>query len=162
LHHSELLLPVPAWSHESELPLPDEPVSDEDMLDSVLPDTNRPESNEDVNFPPTDTSPRLTDSMHPHYLEKSALAKAWDAQKQQKFGKDNLLQSYTTKPVFCHVLLFLFKSGFFICHDLRRLFRALLPSKRLWDKYHRVRNIDWSPLCQPNMNWQDQMEIDFN
>jgi hypothetical protein len=34
--------------------------------------------------------------MHPRYLEKSALAKAWDAQKQQKFGKDNLLQSYTT------------------------------------------------------------------
>ena len=161
-HHSELLPPVPARSHESSLPLPDAPVSDEDMLDSVLPDMNCPESNEDVEFPPAETSPRLTDSMHPRYLEKSALAKAWDAQKQQKFGKDNLLQSYTTEPVFCHVLLLLFKSGFFVRRDLRRLFRALPPSKRLWDEYHRVRNIDWSPLCQPNMNWQDQTEIDFN
>jgi hypothetical protein len=43
--------------------------------------------------------------MHPRYLEKSALAKAWDAQKQQKFGKDNLLQSYTTEPVFCYSCL---------------------------------------------------------
>jgi hypothetical protein len=50
--------------------------------------------------------------MHPHNLEKYALAKAWEAQKQQKIGKDNLLQSYTTKPVFCQVLLFLFKMKF--------------------------------------------------
>jgi hypothetical protein len=96
--------------------LPDAPVSDEDMLDSVLPDMNCPESNEDVDFLPAETSPRLTDSMHPRYLEKSALAKAWDAQKQQKFGKDNLLQSYTIEPVFCHVLLLLLKSG---CQPLR-------------------------------------------
>jgi hypothetical protein len=116
--------------------LPDKPVSDEDMIDYVFPDMNHPKTNEDADFPPMDTSPRLMDSMHPRYLEKLALAKAWKAQKQQKFGKDNLLQSYTTKPVFCHVLLFLFKSGFFVCRDLRRLFRALPPSKRLWDEYH--------------------------
>jgi hypothetical protein len=106
------------------------------MIDHVFPDTNRPKTNEDVDFPPTDTSPCLTDSMHPRYLEKLALAKAWEAQKQQKFGKDNLLQSYTTKPVFCRVLLILFKLGSFVRRDLRRLFCALPPSKRLWDEYH--------------------------
>jgi len=42
------------------------------------------------------------------------------------------------------------------------LFRALPPSKRLWDEYHRVKDLDWRPLCQPNMNWQDQLEIDPN
>jgi hypothetical protein len=129
------------------------PVSNEDLIDCAFPDMSHPKTNEDFDFTPTDKSPRLPDSMHPCYLEKSALTKAWEAQKQQKFGNDNLLQSYTTKPVFCHVLLFLFKLGFFIRRNLRRLFRALPPSKRLWDEYHQVKDIDWSPLCQPNMNW---------
>jgi hypothetical protein len=70
------------------------PVSDEDMIDYAFPDMSHPETNEDVNFTPTNKSSNLTDSMHPRYLEKSALAKAWEAQKQQKFGKDSLLQSY--------------------------------------------------------------------
>jgi hypothetical protein len=106
------------------------------MFDFALPDTRCSEDNEDVDYIPTEKSPRLTDSMHPHYFKKSALGKAWEAQKKQKFGKANLLQSYTTKPVFCHVLLFLFKLGFLFRHVLRRLFRALPPSKRLLDKYH--------------------------
>jgi hypothetical protein len=50
--------------------------------------------------------------------------------------------------------------GFLVHHNLRHLFCALPPSKCLWNEYHWVKDIDWSPLCQPNMNWQDQMEID--
>jgi hypothetical protein len=106
------------------------------MIDYAFPDASHPNNNEGVDCTPTKKSPCFTDSMHPRYLEKSALAKAWEAQKKQKFGKDNLLQSYTTKPVFCHEWLFLFKLGFLVCHNLRHLFRALPPSKHLWGEYH--------------------------
>jgi hypothetical protein len=59
----------------------------------------------DVDCEPSTKRARVTDSMHPSYLQKSAIGKAWQAQKDQKFGKDNLLQAYTTEPVFCHILL---------------------------------------------------------
>jgi hypothetical protein len=73
--------------------VPDKPVSDQDMIDHAFPDTSHPKDTEDADYTPTNKIPGLTDSMHPRYLEKSALVKAWEAQKQQKFGKDNLLQS---------------------------------------------------------------------
>jgi hypothetical protein len=83
------------------------------MIDNTFPDTSRAKDNADVDYTLTKKIPHLRDSMHPRYLEKSALAKAWEAQKQQKFSKDNPLQSYTTEPGFCYVMLFLFKSGLF-------------------------------------------------
>jgi hypothetical protein len=43
---------------------------------------------------------------------------------------------------------------------MRRLFTALPPAKRLWHEYQRVKDMDWTPLCMPNMNWQEQQEID--
>jgi hypothetical protein len=114
----------------------------------------------DVDSEPTTKRPRVTDSMHPRYLQQSAIGKAWQAQKNQKFGKDNLLQVYTTEPVIFHILLPLFKLGFLTQKQMRRLFVALPPAKRLWMEYQRVKDIDWTPLCQPNMNWQEQEEID--
>jgi hypothetical protein len=109
--------------------------------------------------PPT-KRPRVTDSFHPEYLQKSTLSTAWQAQKQQRFGKDNLVQTYTTEPVFFHVLFPLLKLGFLAYRELRRLFIAVPPAKKLWAEYHRVRHIDWRPLCDFNPNWQDQTTID--
>jgi hypothetical protein len=43
--------------------------------------------------------------MNPQFFAKSTMGKAWEAQKHQPFGKDNLLQAYTTQPVFFHILL---------------------------------------------------------
>jgi hypothetical protein len=50
----------------------------------------------------SDQHPRLMDSMNPSYF---AIGKAWEAQKTQPFGKNNLVQVYTTQPVFFHILL---------------------------------------------------------
>jgi hypothetical protein len=76
------------------------PDLDEYMFDFALPDTRCSEDNEeDVDYIPTKKSPRLTDSMHPHYIKKFALGKAWEAQKKQKFGKDNLLPCFLPHTV---------------------------------------------------------------
>jgi hypothetical protein len=109
---------------------------------------------------PTQKRPRVTDSFHPDYLKKSALSTAWQAQKKQRFGKDNLAQVYTTEPVFFHVLFPLLKLGFLAFREMRRLFVAVPPASKLWHEYQRVKDLDWSPLCSWNMNWQDQTEID--
>jgi hypothetical protein len=49
---------------------------------------------------PVSKKPRLTKSMHPKYLEQSALGKSWEAQKEQAFGKDNVKQVFTTERRF--------------------------------------------------------------
>ena len=112
---------------------------------------------------PTDKpSPRLTKSMNPKFFEKSAMCTAWQAQKEQKFGKDNLHQVFTTERVFPHVVFFLLKYEFLDADDRTNLFEAMPSTRSLWTEYHRVKDIDWTPLCQPNPNWNNQTVIDDN
>jgi hypothetical protein len=44
--------------------------------------------------------------MNPQFFTKSAMGKAWEAQKHQSFGKDNLVQVYTTQFFFTSSFLF--------------------------------------------------------
>jgi hypothetical protein len=75
---------------------------------------------------PTDKpSPRLTKLMNPKFFEKSAMCTAWQAQKEQKFGKDNLHQVFTTERVFPHVVFFLLKYEFLDSDDRTNLFEAM-------------------------------------
>jgi hypothetical protein len=85
---------------------------------------------------------------------------AWEAQKNQPFGKDNLEQVYTVPPEFLHIVLPVMKSGFLSPRDLRKLCKSHAPIRHLHQEHERVKNIDWRPLCQPNPNWQDQPHID--
>jgi hypothetical protein len=96
----------------------------------------------DVDPEPFTKSPCVTDSMHPSFLQKSTMGKAWQAQNNQKFGKDNLLQAYTTKPIFCHILLPLLELGFLAYKEMRCLFTTLPPAKRLWHEYQQVKDLD--------------------
>jgi hypothetical protein len=56
--------------------------------------------------------------MNPGFFDKSAMGKAWEAQKNQTFGKDNILQVYTTEPTFCHIILPVLKRGFLATVDM--------------------------------------------
>jgi hypothetical protein len=104
--------------------------------------------------------PRLSKSTKPVFFQKSVMAKAWQAQKEQSFGKDNILQSFTTEPVLLHITLPVLKQGFLDDHDMNNLFRASPSIGHLWSEYERVKDIDWSPLREPNPNWQTQERID--
>jgi hypothetical protein len=70
--------------------------------------------------------PRLTNSMNPKFFEKSAMGTAWEAQKNQPFGKDNLKQFFLTQRVFPHILLPFLKRGFLDPNDMSTLFEAIL------------------------------------
>ena len=129
-------------------PLLDGNVSDDDSDD------------EDEPPGPSKRPPRLTKSMNPRFFDESVMGKAWQAQKKQAFGKDNLLQTYTTEPVLFHIVLPVVKQGFLMPEDICSLARASLPIKHLWKEYQRVKNLDWTPLCEPNPNWQTQEKID--
>lgn len=88
------------------------------------------------------------------------MGKAWEAQKAQPFGKDNLLQTYTTEPTLFHVLLPVLKSGFLTPKDKGKLCKSSPPIRKLYQEHKRVRKIDWSPLLRPNPQWQEQKQID--
>ena len=94
------------------------------------------ESDDNNNIPRlSEQQPHLTKSMNPRYFDKSAIGKAWQAQKQQTFGKDNLLQTYTTEPVLFHIILPILKQGFLISDDVQHLLRASAPISKLWSEY---------------------------
>ena len=109
---------------------------------------------------PSTKQPRLTNSMNPQFFEKSAMGTAWEAQKNQPFGKDNLKQIFLTQRVFPHILLPFLKRGFLDPHDMSTLFDAMPKAGTLWKEYQRVKDLDWSPLCNPNPSWKEQKEID--
>jgi hypothetical protein len=98
--------------------------------------------------------------MKPAFFEHSVMAKAWQVQKEQPFGKDNTLQSFTTEPVFFHITLPILKQGFLDADDMDNLFRASSSIKHLWSEYEQVKDLDWMPLCEPNPDWQTQERID--
>ena len=83
----------------------------------------------------SERKPRLTKSMNPCYFDKSAIGKAWQAQKKQTFGKDDLLQTYRTKPVLFHIVLPVLKQRFLTSDDIQNLSRASAPIGKLWSKY---------------------------
>jgi hypothetical protein len=91
------------------------------------------------------TMPRLTNLMNPDFFNKSAMGIAWQAQKDQPFGKDSLRQVFTTERAFPHVVFPLIKEGFLDLDDMKNLFAAMPSSRTLWNEYQQVKDIDWTP-----------------
>jgi hypothetical protein len=85
---------------------------------------------------------------------------AWQAQKDQPFGKDNLRQVFTIEKAFPHVVFPCFKEGFLDLDDISNLFAAMPSSRTLWKEYNQVKDIDWTPLCEHNPYWKEQEVID--
>jgi hypothetical protein len=84
---------------------------------------------------PQTESPRLTKSMNPEFFNKSVISTAWQAQKEQKFIKDNLRQVFTTERVFPHIVFPLLKGGFLDSDDMSNLFGAMPSTRTLWNEY---------------------------
>ena len=107
-----------------------------DTLPPLLDHDSDDESDDEDNTPSlSNRQPHLTKSMNPRYFEKSAIGKAWQAQKKQTFGKDNLLQTYTTEPVLFHIVLPVLKQGFLTSDDIQNLLKASSPIGKLWSEY---------------------------
>jgi hypothetical protein len=69
------------------------------------------------NTQPRTTTPRLPKSMNPKFFDKeSAMGTAWQAQKEQKFGKDNL-------------------QGYLDSDDMSNLFTMMPSSRILWNEF---------------------------
>jgi hypothetical protein len=66
---------------------------------------------------------------------------------------------FTTERAFPHVVFPILKHGFLDLDDISNLFAAMPSSRTLWNKYQRVKDIDWTPLCEHNPTWKDQEEI---
>jgi hypothetical protein len=67
---------------------------------------------------------------------------AWQAQKEQPFGKDNLRQVFTTKRAFPHVAFPILKHGFLDSDNMSNLFAAMPSLRTLWNKYNQVKGIN--------------------
>jgi hypothetical protein len=87
---------------------------------------------------------------------------AWQAQKEQKFGKETLRQVFTTERAFQHVVFPLLKQGYLDSDDMSNLFTVMPNSRTLWNEFQRVKVIDWTHPCQHYPNWKDQTKIDDN
>ena len=67
---------------------------------------------------------------------------------------------YTTKPVLLHIVLPVLKQSFLMPVDMCSLAQASSLISKLWSEYQHVKDLDWTPLCEPNPNWQTQEQID--
>ncbi len=99
------------------------------------------------------TNPRLTSSFNPEYLNRSSIGKAYHVAKKQKFGKDNLEQTYTCEASFAHSILALFKSDLLTRDDLTSLFSAYPRAGTLWKEWNRVKDLDFTVLMEPNPDY---------
>jgi hypothetical protein len=127
---------------------------------ATLPTTNDDKSIYEAPAGPFAKRPWLTDSMNSRFFDKSAMGKAWEAQKHQDFSKDNLDQSYTVTASFFHVILPVLKRRYLAPMDIGKLCASSSPIAKLWSEYQRVCNLNWRPLCAPNPLWQEQLCID--
>jgi hypothetical protein len=83
---------------------------------------------------PSTTTPRLTNLMNPEFFNKSTMGTAWQAQKDQPFGKDNLGQVFlTTEKAFpSHVVFPVLNEGLLNSDDMSNLFVAMPSLRTLW------------------------------
>ena len=125
-------------------------------------------------------APKLSKSMCPQYQERSHLfhntaiqelhnygkspdhPMAWQVQHEQRFGKDNLQQTYTTEHTFPHIILLLFKSTYLQSNELSPLFHAYPRAGLLHHEWLQVHNFPFEHLRLPNPNWKTQDTIDDN
>jgi hypothetical protein len=135
--------PARASTHAAPRPSPFLP-TDNEPLPTLLTNDDSDDEDDDDNDETheasrpslsSSTQPRLSKSSKPAFFQKSVMAKAWQAQKEQSFG-------------------------FLDDNDMDNLFRASPSIGHLWSEYERVKDIDWSPLQEPNPNWQTQERID--
>jgi hypothetical protein len=110
----------------------------------------------------TKGQPQLSASMNPRYLNASMLPKAYELQRQQKFGKDTVNQSFTCDKSGHHVLLLLYKSKFLRKRELvNKLWHpaAVPESRRLFNDWMRTKGLPFWELRNPSRRWKDQLRI---
>jgi hypothetical protein len=80
----------------------------DDTLPPLLDGNNSDNDSDDKDDTPclSEWQPHLTKSMNPRYFDKSAIGKAWQAQKKQTFGKDNLFK-HIQQNLSCSTLYYL-------------------------------------------------------
>jgi hypothetical protein len=111
----------------------------------------------------TKGQPQLSGSMNPQYLNASKLPKAYELQRQQKFGKDTFNQSFTCDKSGHHVLLLMYKSKFLCKQELvNKLWHpAAVPESRpRFDDWMQTKNLPFWELRNPSRQWKDQSMID--
>jgi hypothetical protein len=110
----------------------------------------------------TKGQPQLSASLNPQYLNASKLPKAYELQRQQKFGKDTVNQSFMCDKSGHHVLLLLYKIKFLHKRELvNKLWHpvAVPESRRLFDDWMRTKNLPFWELHNPSRQWKDQSMI---
>ena len=78
-----------------------------------------------------------------------------------KFGKPHKDLNFVVEKAFDHVLCPLFKSGFLDFESVKNLCSVHVLYQHYYVAMYRSLQIDFSPLWEPNPNWNDQLEIPF-
>ena len=139
---------------------------DNNAMDIILPDnisdandTNTPSGTLALTERPT---PRLTNSLHNRFFTHSSLPRAFELERIQPFGKNNINQSYTSDKVFHHIVLIILKSKYLTNKEHDRVTRTCKAFKKLWHTWKCVRTyrpIDFRPLLSQPPNWESQTQI---
>ena len=143
-----------------------EPVDDTMDTDEVIPsdamdiDETTPSETTTLSNRP---APRLTNSLHERFFSHSALPKAFELERIQPFGKNNINQSFTADKTFYHIVLIVFKSNFLTRKERCRVKITCPTFKKMWREWKLVRDlqpVDFLPLLQQPPNWESQTQID--
>ena len=129
----------------------------EEDIDTHLDETQPPRTNAQR------PQPKQTNSLHARYFTHSALPKAFQVERDQPFGKNNVNQSFTSDKSFLHIAFIVLKSEFLTHREHGRVRKTCKSLKRLWQTWERVEHLqpaDFRPLLEPNPHWNEQTRID--
>jgi hypothetical protein len=98
--------------------------------------------------------------MNQEYFNHSHLPKAYELQKQQKFGKDTLYWSFTCDKSLLHIILHLYKSKFLVKTDLKKLWIMIPTTHWLWWDWKCTKHLPFWKLSGSYPNWWGQESID--
>ena len=125
---------------------------------------SRPSNNKRVASKPkaNDQPPvKVTKSMHPDYLSKSVLPSAYQLMRNTEFGKPHVNISFTSESRLPQVLLIVYKQEFLkdTKNGYQRLWNTYPETRRLYDEWQRLKDVDFRELREMNPDWESQTEI---
>ena len=102
---------------------------------------------------------KLTKSLNNRYFSHGAIPTSYQLVQSTPFGKPNVNQSYISEYRLPQVLLIVYKSEYNLPTEYEPIWRERPLTKKLYDEWQRLKDLDFSELRILDPDWDAQTEI---
>jgi len=98
-------------------------------------------------------TPKLSASLQEQYFTYSVFPKAFEVERDQPFGKNNVHQLYTADKAFLHIIFILLKSRLLTWKEHNWVRQTSKLARKLWQEWRQVKHLqpkDFRQFLQPN------------